>query len=42
MTHFGSPERILAAGPEEFEGVPGVPSKTGRRIYEALHKAGGA
>jgi excinuclease ABC subunit C len=42
IRHFGSPERILAAGPEEFEGVPGVPAKTGRRIYAALHKAGGA
>jgi excinuclease ABC subunit C len=42
MAHFGSPERLLAATSEELEGVPGVPSKTGRRIYEALHKAGGA
>src|SRR6185436_10134734 len=42
IRHFGSPERILAAAPEEFEGVPGVPAKTGRRIYAALHKAGRA
>jgi excinuclease ABC subunit C len=42
LQHFGSPERLLAASPEDFEGVPGVPAKTGRRIYEALHKAGGA
>ena len=42
IQHFGSPERILAAGPEEFEGVPGVPAKTGRQIYAALHRAGGA
>src|SRR6187200_776548 len=42
IRHFGSPERILAAGPEEFEGVPGVPAKTGRQIYAALHKAGRA
>ena len=40
--HFGSPERLLAAAPEELEGVPGVPAKTGRAIYAALHKAGGA
>jgi excinuclease ABC subunit C len=42
LRHFGSPERLLAASPEDFEGVPGVPAKTGRAIYEALHKAGGA
>jgi excinuclease ABC subunit C len=42
LRHFGSPERLLAASPEELEGVPGVPAKTGRAIYEALHKAGGA
>jgi excinuclease ABC subunit C len=42
IRHFGSPERILAAGPEDFEGVPGVPAKTGRQIYAALHRAGGA
>jgi len=42
IQHFGSPERILAAVPEEFEGVPGVPAKTGRQIYAALHKAGRA
>ncbi len=29
-------------GPEEFEGVPGVPAKTGRQIYAALHRAGRA
>ncbi len=40
MQHFGSPERLLAAAPEELEGVPGVPATTGRRIYAALHKAG--
>ena len=42
MRHFGSPERILEATAEELEGVPGVPSKTGRQIYAALHKAGRA
>ncbi|HEX2504787.1 MAG TPA: excinuclease ABC subunit UvrC [Gaiellaceae bacterium] len=40
MRHFGSPERLLAATPEELEGVPGVPATTGRKIYAALHKAG--
>jgi excinuclease ABC subunit C len=42
MQHFGSPERLLAARPEELEGVPGVPAKTGRQIYAALHRAGRA
>jgi excinuclease ABC subunit C len=42
IRHFGSPERLLAASSDELESVPGVPAKTGRRIYAALHKAGGA
>jgi excinuclease ABC subunit C len=42
LQHFGSPERLLAALPEELEGVPGVPAKTGRQIYAALHRAGRA
>jgi excinuclease ABC subunit C len=40
LQHFGSVEEMLAATAEELEGVPGVPSKTARRIYEQLHKAG--
>jgi excinuclease ABC subunit C len=42
LRHFGSPERLLAASPEEFEAIPGVPAKTAREIYAALHKAGRA
>jgi excinuclease ABC subunit C len=42
LRHFGSTERLLAATAEELEGVSGVPSKTGRQIYAALHKAGRA
>jgi excinuclease ABC subunit C len=42
LKHFGSVEQMVAATPEELEGVPGVPSKTARRIYEQLHKAGRA
>jgi excinuclease ABC subunit C len=42
MQHFGSPDRILQATAEELEGVPGVPAKTGRQIYAALHRAGRA
>jgi excinuclease ABC subunit C len=40
LNHFGSVESMLAASPEELEGVPGVPAKTARHIYEQLHKAG--
>jgi excinuclease ABC subunit C len=42
IRHFGSTERLLAASSEELEGVPGVPGRTGRAIYDALHKAGAA
>jgi excinuclease ABC subunit C len=42
LQHFGSVDRMLAATPEELEGVPGVPAKTARRIYAQLHKAGRA
>jgi hypothetical protein len=31
---------MIAASPEELEGVPGVPAKIARRVYEQLHKAG--
>jgi excinuclease ABC subunit C len=41
IQHFGSPERLLAASPEELEGVAGVPAKVGREIHAALHRAGG-
>jgi len=40
LQHFGSVEQMLSATAEELEGVPGVPSKTARRIYAQLHKAG--
>ena len=40
LNHFGSVEQIVAATPEELEGVPGVPAKTARRIYDQLHKTG--
>jgi excinuclease ABC subunit C len=40
LQHFGSVEQMLAASAEELEGVPGVPSKTARRIYAQLHRAG--
>jgi excinuclease ABC subunit C len=40
LQHFGSVEEMLAATADELEGVPGVPPKTARRIYDQLHKAG--
>ncbi len=42
LNHFGSPERFLAAGPDELAAVPGLPEKTARQIYAQLHKTGGA
>ncbi|MGH3004059.1 MAG: excinuclease ABC subunit UvrC [Gaiellaceae bacterium] len=42
LRHFGSADRVATASREELEGVPGVPAKTARRIYEQLHKAGRA
>jgi excinuclease ABC subunit C len=40
LTHFGSPDRFLAASREELEAVPGIPAKVGREIHRQLHKAG--
>jgi excinuclease ABC subunit C len=40
LTHFGSPEAILAASREELQSVPGVPAKTARDIHALLHRAG--
>jgi excinuclease ABC subunit C len=40
LNHFGSVEAMLAATPEELEGVPGVPAKVARSVYAQLHKAG--
>jgi excinuclease ABC subunit C len=40
LQHFGSPDRILAAGREELEAVPGLPGKVGREIHEQLNRIG--
>jgi excinuclease ABC subunit C len=40
LNHFGSVEAMVAASPEELEGVPGVPAKVARGVYGQLHKAG--
>jgi excinuclease ABC subunit C len=41
LSHFGTPERFLAASREELEAVPGVPGKLAREIHEQLHRTGG-
>ena len=40
LTHFGSPEAVVAASREELQTVPGLPSKVGRDIHAYLHRAG--
>ncbi len=40
LTHFGSPDAILAASREELQRVPGLPAKTARDIHALLHRAG--
>jgi excinuclease ABC subunit C len=42
LSHFGSVDAMLAATPDELEGVPGVPAKVARSVYAQLHKAGRA
>ena len=41
LAHFGSVDGVLAATPEELEGVPGLPAATARQIHAALHRIGG-
>jgi excinuclease ABC subunit C len=38
LSHFGTPERVLAASREELEAVPGVPGKVARDIHQHLHR----
>jgi excinuclease ABC subunit C len=40
LTHFGSPDAVVAASSEELQAVPGLPSKVGRDIHSYLHRAG--
>lgn len=42
LRHFGSPDRILAASPEELAAVPGLPPKVARQVWDRLNKTGGA
>jgi excinuclease ABC subunit C len=40
LSHFGSPERLVAASREELESVPGIPGRLAREIHRQLNKAG--
>ncbi|HEY4451069.1 MAG TPA: excinuclease ABC subunit UvrC [Solirubrobacteraceae bacterium] len=40
LTHFGSPEALIAASREELQAVPGLPAKVGRELHAYLHRAG--
>jgi excinuclease ABC subunit C len=40
LTHFGSPEAVVAASSEELQAVPGLPAKVGRELHGFLHRAG--
>ena len=40
LTHFGSPDAVVAATNEELQAVPGLPAKVGRDIHAYLHRAG--
>ena len=40
LTHFGSPDAILAASREELQAVPGLSGKLAGRVYRELHKTG--
>jgi excinuclease ABC subunit C len=39
LDHFGTPDRVARATREELEGVPGLPPKVAREIWEHLHRA---
>jgi excinuclease ABC subunit C len=41
LKHFGSPEAVMSATREALEGVPGLPGRTARDIYNHLHRTGG-
>ena len=40
ITHFGSPDGVLAASVEELQSVPGLPAKVGRELHAHLHRVG--
>jgi excinuclease ABC subunit C len=40
LTHFGSPEAVLAASREELQAVPGLPAKVARELHAHLNRTG--
>jgi excinuclease ABC subunit C len=40
ITHFGSPDAVLAASRDALEAVPGLPTPVARAIHTALHRGG--
>ena len=38
LTHFGSPEAVLAASRDDLEGVPGLPPKVARELHAFLRR----
>ena len=38
LQHFGTPEQILAAAPDELAAVPGLPAKVAATIHSHLHR----
>jgi excinuclease ABC subunit C len=40
LSHFGSPDAVVAASREDLQTVPGLPAKVGRELYAHLHRAG--
>jgi excinuclease ABC subunit C len=38
LEHFGSPDAVTSASREELEGVPGLPGKVAREMYQHLHR----
>ncbi len=42
LRHFGSPERVLAATPDELAAVPGLPAKVAGTIHGHLHRTAAA
>jgi excinuclease ABC subunit C len=40
ITHFGSPDQVIAASSEQLQAVPGLPAKVGRELHAHLHRLG--
>ncbi|HEX2703924.1 MAG TPA: excinuclease ABC subunit UvrC [Solirubrobacteraceae bacterium] len=40
ISHFGSPDQVLAASAEQLQSVPGLPAKVGRELHAHLHRLG--